>query len=82
MATPLAAGLVGLMISVNPSLTPNQIQNCITSSGVDINQNIGPRIDAYQAIICALPDVSSILFTFILLVINILCYLISNNNYS
>ena len=59
MATPLAAGLIGLMISVNPSLTPSQIQNCITSSGVDINQNIGPRIDAYQAIICALPNDNS-----------------------
>ena len=56
MATPFAAGLVGLMLSVNPSLTPNQILNCLTSSGIDINQNIGPRIDAYQALLCVQPE--------------------------
>lgn len=55
MATPFTAGLAGLMMSVNPSLTPSQIQNCMRNSGVDINQNIGPRIDAYQAILCVLP---------------------------
>ena len=56
MATPFAAGLVGLMLSVNPSLSPSQIQGCLISSGVEINQNIGPRIDAYQALLCVLPD--------------------------
>ena len=56
MATPFAAGLVGLMLSVNPSLTPIQIQNCLVNSGVDINQNIGPRIDAYQALLCVQPE--------------------------
>ncbi len=56
MATPFAAGLVGLMLSVNPSLTPSQIQGCLISSGVDINQNIGPRIDAYQALLCVQPE--------------------------
>ena len=56
MATPFAAGLVGLMLSVNPSLSPSQIQGCLINSGVEINQNIGPRIDAYQALLCVLPD--------------------------
>ena len=56
MATPFAAGLVGLMLSVNPSLTPIQIQNCLVNSGVEINQSIGPRIDAYQALLCAQPE--------------------------
>lgn len=56
MATPFAAGLVGLMLSVNPSLTPLQIRNCLISSGVNINQNIGPRIDALQALLCVQPQ--------------------------
>ena len=55
MAAPFAAGLIGLMKSINPSLTRNQIQNCLISSGVDINQDIGPRIDAYAALVCAQP---------------------------
>ena len=49
MAAPFAAGLVGLMLSVNPSKTPTEILDCLISSGVDINQNIGNRIDAYAA---------------------------------
>ena len=53
MATPFAAGLVGLMLSVNPSLSPQQILSCLTSSGVNINQNIGPRINAFGAMQCA-----------------------------
>ena len=56
MATPLAAGLVGLMLSVNPSLSSSDILNCLTTTGVNINQNIGPRIDAYAAMLCALPE--------------------------
>ena len=56
MATPFAAGLVGLMLSVNPSLSPNEILGCLINSGVNINQNIGPRIDAYAALLCALPE--------------------------
>jgi len=55
MATPFAAGLAGLMLSVNPSLTPTQILNCLASSGVEINQDIGNRIDAYAALLCAQP---------------------------
>ncbi len=53
MATPFAAGLVGLMLSVNPTLTPAQVLNCLVSSGVNINQNMGPRIDALAAVQCA-----------------------------
>ncbi len=52
MATPFAAGLVGLMLSVNPTMTPAQIEACLLSSGVAINQDIGPRIDAFAAIQC------------------------------
>lgn len=52
MATPFAAGLVGLMLSINPTLTPAAIQSCLLSSGVNINQNIGPRINALAALQC------------------------------
>jgi len=52
MATPFAAGLVGLMLSVNPTLSPAAIEACIISTGVNINQNIGPRMDALAAIQC------------------------------
>ena len=56
MATPFAAGLVGLMLSVNPGLSPDQILNCLISSGEDINAGIGPRINAYQALLCVQPE--------------------------
>ncbi len=52
MATPFAAGLAGLMLSLNPSLSPTEIENCMTSTGVNINQDIGPRINAYMAMQC------------------------------
>jgi PKD repeat protein len=52
MATPFAAGLVGLMLSINPTLTPSEIQNCLITTGVNINQNIGPRINALAALQC------------------------------
>ncbi len=52
MATPFAAGLVGLMLSMNPTMTPAQVEACLLSSGVVINQNIGPRIDALAALQC------------------------------
>lgn len=37
MASPIVAGLAGLMLSLNPSLTPTDIRNCITSTAVNIN---------------------------------------------
>jgi PKD repeat protein len=52
MATPFAAGLVGLMLSLNPTLTPQAVLNCLISSGVAINQSIGPRINAPAALAC------------------------------
>ena len=52
MATPFAAGLVGLMLSVNPTLSPQDVLSCLQNSGENINQNIGPRINAYGALQC------------------------------
>lgn len=52
MATPFAAGLVGLMLSENPTLTPAQIESCLLTTGAVINQDIGPRIDAFAAMQC------------------------------
>lgn len=54
MATPFAAGLAGLILSINPTLTPAQVENCIESTGANINQAIGPRINAPAAVQCAL----------------------------
>jgi len=64
MATPLVAGLAGLMLSKNPYLTAAQVEGCISSSAANIytvgsnsayspNQLGAGRIDAYQAMLCA-----------------------------
>ncbi|HTL83258.1 MAG TPA: S8 family serine peptidase [Bacteroidia bacterium] len=60
MACPLVAGLCGLMLSLNPSLTPTDVRNCLSSSAVNINamnsSYIGQlgagRIDANAAMSC------------------------------
>jgi PKD repeat protein len=60
MACPLVAGLAGLMLSLNPLLTPTDIRNCIQNNAVNINaQNpsyIGQlgsgRIDANASMAC------------------------------
>ena len=60
MACPFAAGLVGSMLSINPTLTPTQILNCLTSTGVATGgtKNIGPRIDAAAALACVAATVT------------------------
>lgn len=58
MATPFAAGLVGAMLSLNPTLSPAAIQSCLISTGVNINQNIGPRINAPAALQCVLSTIT------------------------
>ena len=52
MASPLVAGLVAQMLSLNPSLNHDEILNCLQSTGVVIDQNIGNRIDADAALEC------------------------------
>lgn len=61
MASPLVAGLCGLILSVNPDLTPAEVRSCLISTATSINsQNQsyiglmgGGRIDAHQALQCA-----------------------------
>lgn len=60
MASPLVAGLCGLMLSLNPSLTPADIRNCLTTTATSIAaQNPGypgqlgsGRINANAAMQC------------------------------
>lgn len=60
MASPIVAGLCGLMLSLNPGLTPTDVRNCLTSSATNINamnsSYIGQlgagRIDANAAMSC------------------------------
>jgi serine protease len=66
MASPITAGLCGLVLSVNPSFTPTQVRNCIVSSADNINSvnssyigQLGSgRINAYQALLCAQGSIS------------------------
>src|ERR1041385_5015433 len=60
MACPLVAGLAGLMLSLNPILTPTDIRNCIINNATNINaqnpsyigQLGGGRIDANASMAC------------------------------
>jgi len=61
MASPMVAGLCGLVKSVNPQMTQTQIENCVLSTADNINSVNGSfigqlgsgRINAYQAVLCA-----------------------------
>jgi PKD repeat protein len=61
MASPMVAGLAGLVLSVNPELTQTQVMDCITNTADNIDANnpafIGQlgsgRINAYGAVLCA-----------------------------
>ncbi|MBU0489884.1 MAG: S8 family serine peptidase [Bacteroidetes bacterium] len=55
MATPMVAGLAGLMLGLNPSLTPDEVLSCMLSSAATIttDQPIGgKRINAQAAMVC------------------------------
>lgn len=63
MATPIVAGLCGLVWSKNPSMSPQAVLNCISTTAANIYTISGNaaysgqlgagRIDAYQALLCA-----------------------------
>ncbi|MEI8202284.1 MAG: S8/S53 family peptidase [Bacteroidota bacterium] len=59
MASPIVAGLCGLMLSKNPNLTPTQIENCLKginsdalASGSNAISSGNGRINAYKALLC------------------------------
>jgi len=66
MASPIVAGLVGLMFSVNPNLTKQQVENCLYSTadpvapgtGYNVNQMGAGRINAYQCLQCVASTVN------------------------
>ena len=49
MASPMAAGVIGLMKSVNGNLTNKQIMKILLETGYQ-NQKIGPTIQAEKAV--------------------------------
>ncbi len=65
MATPMVAGLAGLMLSKSPNMTRNDVLNCISTTAANIytlggNAGFAPgsqlgagRIDAFAAMTCA-----------------------------
>jgi len=61
-SAPLVAALAGLILSVNPSQSPSDVENIITSTAVDIaaagyDDSTGyGRINAYAAVLKALDD--------------------------
>ena len=69
MSCPMVAGLLALLKSANPFLSNAELEECIKSTAVDIN-NQNPtffgllgagRIDAFAAMQCASPDSAPIL---------------------
>lgn len=67
MASPMAAGLAGLILSVNPDLPQAQVIDCLisTADNIDganpsfINQLGSGRINAYEAVLCAQATVNA-----------------------
>ena len=60
MACPLVSGLCALMLSYDPSLTPDELERCLKDNADNIN-NLNPgytgklgagRINAYQTLLC------------------------------
>lgn len=68
MSSPITAGVIGLMLSVNPTLNPDAIESCLKQSCDNINaQNptyIGKlgagRINAFEALNCLTPTAAPV----------------------
>lgn len=52
MAAPHVAGVAALLLSINPSLTPQQVRECLVNNADPIltDQPIGPRLNASKAL--------------------------------
>jgi serine protease len=63
MASPIVAGLCGLMLSLNPNLTQQQIENCLYSTADPVTTNSGQmgagRIDATAAMQCVAASINT-----------------------
>lgn len=63
MASPIVAGLCGLMLSLNPNLTQQQIENCLYSTADPVTTNSGQmgagRIDATAAMQCVASSINT-----------------------
>jgi len=55
MAAPFVSGLCGLILSVNPNLSPSEVENCMLSTADPLsNSDLGAgRINAFEAVQCA-----------------------------
>lgn len=68
MAAPIVAGVAALMLSANPGLSPDALENCLKQSCENIDaQNanyigqIGAgRVNVYQAVSCVIPSVAPV----------------------
>lgn len=68
MASPITAGVIGLMLSVNPNLNPDAIESCLKQSCDNINtQNpsfVGKlgsgRVNAFEALNCLTPTAAPV----------------------
>ena len=60
MSCPFAAGLGALMLSIDPTLTRTEMENCLVSSGQKSVQGSGQLIDAYAALTCVGSTLTSI----------------------
>ncbi len=63
MASPIVSGLVGLMFSVNPNLTFQQVQNCLYTTTDPVTSNASQmgagRINAFRCLQCVQSTVNS-----------------------
>jgi len=59
MASPMVAGLCGLVLSVDATLSPTEVENCIKSTTDPLNSSYAlgtGRINALEAVQCASPS--------------------------
>lgn len=62
MATPHVAGVAALLLSVNPNLTPDQVEEAIKNTGDPINTDRpigGKRLNAYRALLTVIPPTNT-----------------------
>ncbi len=63
MAAPHVAGVAALLLANNPSLSIQQIRNCLVNNADPVNTSsqypIGPRVNAYKALQACSPSPSS-----------------------